>query len=143
MAITNSVIASIAPKADAQQRGYIYYRAAPSIPIDVDTNLRKLPYEESAKWARLVNDSDPPVQVPLPYLSRNVKQQNPNTGEILTPYYVEPEKFQLICAGMDGDYGEGGVGTADVGVYPDGLFRKSDRDNITSFNEGSTLEDAQ
>ena len=146
-------IASFAPKADAQQRPYLYYRALPSYPIVEGTNppQKKLPYHDALVWANEVNTNPgsvvnvPEVTMPLPYISAVLKQDDPNTPAVeAEPARVEPEKFQLICAGMDSEYGEGGLGTgADVGVYPTGLFRKPDRDNITSFNEGSTLEDAQ
>ncbi len=55
--------------------------------------------------------------------------------------FAEPEKFQIICAGLDGEFNAGP--TAPVGRYPDGIgYADADRDNITNFSEGNTLEDA-
>jgi prepilin-type N-terminal cleavage/methylation domain-containing protein len=57
---------------------------------------------------------------------------DPETQE----HFVQPQKFQIICAGQDGEFGTGG------GVYPSGIgYSDADRDNITQFAEG-TLEDA-
>ena len=50
--------------------------------------------------------------------------------------FIEPKKFQIICAGLDHEFGTGGQ-------YPDGVgYAKEDRDNLTNFSEGRTLEDA-
>jgi hypothetical protein len=52
-------------------------------------------------------------------------------------HFVEPEKFQIICAGQDSDFGKGG------GLYPSGEgYADGDQDNLTNFSEGRTLEDA-
>ena len=70
------------------------------------------------------------------------------TGQMVKPYtrtspptvlkdFVESDGFQIICAGQDGKFGATG------GVYPDGLgYTDADDDNLTSFSEGSTLQDA-
>jgi hypothetical protein len=50
--------------------------------------------------------------------------------------FVESKKYQIISAGLDHEYGT-------AGQFPDGVgYSKADRDNITSFSEGSTLENA-
>jgi prepilin-type N-terminal cleavage/methylation domain-containing protein len=73
-----------------------------------------------------------------------VDATNPESGTA-RPYgndqqgrnFVKPDKFQLICAGQDGNFGQGGFCR-----YPSGLgYTDGDNDNITSFSEGSTLED--
>ena len=56
--------------------------------------------------------------------------------------FAAHEKFQIICAGQDGQFGAG-VGQPTSPVYPDGLlYSEADEDNLTSFSEGKTLEDA-
>lgn len=50
--------------------------------------------------------------------------------------YVEPTKFQIISSGLDGMFGGGGV------IYPNGPYAANDRDNIASFSEGRTFQDA-
>ena len=71
-----------------------------------------------------------------------------STNEVVKPYlsaspsktdfpYVEPEKYQIVCAGQDGKFGAAG------GLYPDGVgYSEADEDNLTSFSDGKTLEDA-
>lgn len=65
-----------------------------------------------------------------------------STGVAVQPYrtetgFAEPEGFQIISAGLDNVYGASG------GVYPTALgYQDADRDNITNFSEGKTLEDA-
>lgn len=118
-------------------QAYLYYRAASGFPNRAD-NSQKLPYEDVMMWANA-------ELLPQPYLSSVLTQDDPNTLEVeIVPACVAADKYQLISAGLDGEYGEGGVGTAaEIGVYPKGTFRKADRDNITNFTTGSTLEDAQ
>jgi hypothetical protein len=68
------------------------------------------------------------------------------------PTYVNPSKFQIICAGQDGAFDDnsppGGmfVNTApDYGfkLYPAGMnYTDSDKDNLTNFSEGQTLVNA-
>lgn len=54
--------------------------------------------------------------------------------------FVDPEKYQVICAGQDSEYGTNG---SIQPVYPDALgYTEADEDNLTSFSEGKTLEDA-
>ena len=58
--------------------------------------------------------------------------------------WVNASKFQIICAGLDGDYGEDTfVASSNTGrkLFPTGGFYKyGDRDNLTNFSEGKTLE---
>ena len=55
--------------------------------------------------------------------------------------FAEHEKYQVICAGQDGQFGAG-LGQPTSAVYPDGLlYAEADEDNITNFSEGKTLED--
>jgi prepilin-type N-terminal cleavage/methylation domain-containing protein len=76
---------------------------------------------------------------PRPYLVGN----NPDVSldYTLATSYADPEKYQIICAGLDNDFGQQtsldlrNVYTFPFGPYPD----KKHRDNITSFADG-TLE---
>jgi prepilin-type N-terminal cleavage/methylation domain-containing protein len=55
---------------------------------------------------------------------------------------MNPNTFQIICAGQDGDFGTvlGSGGDADVKVFPSGLnYNQADKDNITNFSGGRTL----
>lgn len=58
---------------------------------------------------------------------------------------MNPTGFQILCAGQDGDWGNvdpinGPVAAAKR--FPGGLnYTAADRDNITNFSEGRTLED--
>jgi len=76
----------------------------------------------------------------------------PNSNSLLVrPYYkvappatvkdyVEPLKFQIICAGLDNEFGDPTNGNG--GVYPNGPYSDQDEDNLTNFSEGKTLEAA-
>jgi hypothetical protein len=99
--------------------------------------------------------NSPPVYVPAsgddaPYVyfsAVNYELQPPfdatSQADIVgcaTPYrsddgaFVNPRSFQIISAGLDGDYGGG------VGSFPSGLrYESGDQDNITNFSCGTTL----
>lgn len=48
--------------------------------------------------------------------------------------YINPESFQLICAGQDGDWGANNDGK----VFPTGTnYNDGDGDNIANFSEGT------
>ena len=63
-------------------------------------------------------------------------------GAAAVDEYVAPEKFQVICSGLDNLFlDENSV--ASNATYPDGLgYQEADEDNITNFSEGSTLQAA-
>lgn len=147
---TKPVIAGFVPNGDPQERPYLYYRATPRVPI-TPNGEPKLAYYDAAVWAIEANKPNGNVdadhlpagvpQFPTPYLSGVLTRKNSNGTT--RPEFVEPEKYQLICAGLDGFYGIGaGDFSGAVGIYPDGPYLKNDRDNITSFSESSTLEDS-
>jgi hypothetical protein len=49
--------------------------------------------------------------------------------------YANPNSFQIISAGLDGNYGSGG------GSYPSGTnYAAGDLDNITNFSNGTNLQ---
>lgn len=51
--------------------------------------------------------------------------------------FSEAEKYQILCAGMDSEFGPG------LAVFPDGLgYAEADEDNITNFSGGKTLQDS-
>lgn len=61
-------------------------------------------------------------------------------GSSATPVGVNPNKFQIICAGLDGNFG-GMVGPNNRKLFPVGTnYTLEDRDNLTNFSEGRTLE---
>ena len=51
--------------------------------------------------------------------------------------YVNPTTFQIICPGLDGQYG----GTGGTNQYPNGPYGQYQSDDITNFTKGSTLAD--
>jgi prepilin-type N-terminal cleavage/methylation domain-containing protein len=65
-----------------------------------------------------------------------------NTGTA----FVNPTSFQILCAGQDGDFGNvdalTGTYVPAVKGFPGGMnYTSADRDNITNFSDGRTLED--
>ena len=88
----------------------------------------------SGAWAEIDYSVNPPThqQVARPYAT--------DTG---TP--VNPTSFQILCAGQDGEWGNvDPLTTAYAGLkgFPGGQnYTPQDRDNITNFSEGRTLED--
>lgn len=77
-------------------------------------------------------------QVVPPYLQKKPAGTNVQTTKDL---FVEPGKYQLICAGLDGVFTT--ADNSNVRLYPtsDG-YAGEDYDNQTSFSEGRTLEDS-
>jgi prepilin-type N-terminal cleavage/methylation domain-containing protein len=59
------------------------------------------------------------------------------------PNFANPTTFQIISAGLDGDYGPTtGVSTYNYRWFPNGTnYELGDMDNITNFSEGKTLQD--
>jgi prepilin-type N-terminal cleavage/methylation domain-containing protein len=52
---------------------------------------------------------------------------------------VNPTTFQIICAGQDGEFS---AGATNVMGFPSGLnYSDADKDNITNFSAGKTLND--
>jgi prepilin-type N-terminal cleavage/methylation domain-containing protein len=119
----------------AQERPYIYYAH-----YNYKFNFAKAP-ADLIYYIGTVAGSQLPA--PRPYLS-TLAAAEPNP--MLQNHYAAPDTFQIICAGMDNDFGLQ-VGNASLvdylpfcyptGPYPDKLHR----DNITNFAE-QTLEDA-
>jgi prepilin-type N-terminal cleavage/methylation domain-containing protein len=56
---------------------------------------------------------------------------------------INPTTFQLICAGLDGEFGFQPGADSDVRQFPSGTnFNTDDRDNITNFSNGKPLSDS-
>lgn len=142
-----------APAQDPQRAPYLYYRANTATPA--------LEYALADFWSYDSNASDQQRVTALPNGSQ-VSMPRPyfaNKGGVIT--YAEPQKFQLICAGLDGTYGQGGrtqqtnrpvtldssapanpLG-AMSGIFPEGPYSSVDLDNITNFTIEPTLGDSQ
>ncbi len=105
---------------DSPGQPYVYFNSSTYAQAYAATNqLDKLGEKDAVKQNTYVR----------PY----VRVTPPTTQE----HFVDPEKFQIICAGLDQEFGTGG------GVYPDGIgYTQADEDNLTSFSDGKTLEDA-
>ncbi|QDU31250.1 hypothetical protein ETAA8_64030 [Anatilimnocola aggregata] len=61
---------------------------------------------------------------------------------------INPTKFQIIAAGLDGDFGKiynnTGSTYSDLKLYPSGTkLEEGDLDNLTNFSEGRTLGDSR
>jgi prepilin-type N-terminal cleavage/methylation domain-containing protein len=58
---------------------------------------------------------------------------------------MNASKFQIICAGTDGDFGyidNAGVWATEVKGFPSGAYyNRGDRDNLTNFSGGRRLDD--
>jgi hypothetical protein len=106
---------------DSPGKPYVYFRNQNYLNAYVQFDkIADLPEKERARQNNYVR----------PYLRELTPQGAPKT-------FAEPEKFQIVCAGQDGDFGKGG------GIYPDGVgYADGDQDNLTNFAEGKTLEDA-
>lgn len=61
-----------------------------------------------------------------------------------TVRFAEQDKYQIICAGRDSQFGAGmGLKEYQAASYPDGIgYSEADEDNLTNFSEGSTLQAA-
>jgi prepilin-type N-terminal cleavage/methylation domain-containing protein len=62
---------------------------------------------------------------------------DPSSGQAATSQagFINPQTYQIITAGQDGFFGTGGH------PYPTGPYPPQERDNITNFSDGSTLQD--
>lgn len=131
------------PKGDNQLRPYVYYRAAQMEQTRSASSIGlTFPYQSALRWSQIPEANI--LKAPAPYGSA-----------IAGNDFAEPRKYQLICAGLDGNYGVGGqfrvnvsasnpadVVVATAGRFPEGPYSKPDRDNITSFADRDTLEDS-
>lgn len=78
------------------------------------------------------DESEPSIQgIAYPYRAV-VLSEKPGRGTM-----INPDTFQIISAGLDGDYGADNP----VKVLPEGEgFGQGDWDNVTNFSHGKTLE---
>jgi prepilin-type N-terminal cleavage/methylation domain-containing protein len=57
---------------------------------------------------------------------------------------INPTKFQIICAGLDGEFGQINSAATDLKLFPSGTnYNEADLDNLTNFSEGKTLGDSR
>jgi hypothetical protein len=122
------------PSDGGQEKPYLYYRAGSYTSSVAISDPNVLP---AVAWANNINSTNPLGMLCPPYRSSTLG----NT-------FVEPEKFQIISAGLDGEYGTvnveeaGSVATATQNIQyypsvPDGEnCTEHHRDNLTSFTEG-------
>jgi prepilin-type N-terminal cleavage/methylation domain-containing protein len=119
----------------AQERPYVYY-----VHYNYLANFAKVP-ADLVYNVGTTNGTQLPA--PRPYLA-TLASVEPDPA--IKAHYAAPDMFQIICAGMDNDFGLqfGNSNLVDylpfsypAGPYPD----KAHKDNITSFAE-ETLEDA-
>jgi len=77
----------------------------------------------------------------LPYWSENQVSTNMMLPTCQRFAPMEPTRFQILCAGTDGDFGYGNP-PPDVKGFPQGAnYNRGDRDNITNFSGGKRLDD--
>lgn len=80
----------------------------------------------------------------IPILNGNTASVRAYAAELLgtaVKRFADAEKYQIICAGVDGEFGAGSV--SGVAAFPDGVgYAEADEDNLTSFSEGKTLQDS-
>ncbi|HEY6563567.1 MAG TPA: hypothetical protein VIY86_03675, partial [Pirellulaceae bacterium] len=120
------------PAGDSEKKPYLYYNSASYTRQDYTITPTPEPNndpngEPAVRWAIMAG-------VASPYASSTTRS------------FAEPEKFQIISAGLDGDYGEtvhaevnGQVDDfADYMTVPSGKnLYKEHRDNITSLGSGT------
>jgi len=77
-----------------------------------------------------------------PYWSNT--EVNANASTARSRYKpANPTTFQLICAGLDGEFGLDLNNDIDVKVFPTGdNYSEEDKDNITNFSAGKRLADS-
>jgi prepilin-type N-terminal cleavage/methylation domain-containing protein len=78
-----------------------------------------------------------------PYWSETLVTNPPTNGKNRDIYKpMNPTTFQLICAGLDGEFGLQS-GDSDVRRFPTGVnYAEEDKDNITNFSGGRRLGDS-
>lgn len=93
-------------------------------------------YFESRTYPLHLSSSGAALGVAQPYY-----QDDTGSGP---PKPVNPNKFQIICAGFDGDFGAIVGSVSNAKRFPSGLnYNAADRDNLTNFSDGKTLGDAR
>jgi len=80
--------------------------------------------------------------------SSNAKSVPSGSSTLIRDKYkpINPNKFQIICAGQDGDFGYSSS-DVDVKSFPSGAnanqsYNLGDNDNITNFSNGRTLKNS-
>ncbi len=114
----------------AEGAPYVYFRAPYSHALTVWGTVHPL----WSGWVGKHGHFVPYAGIPLTNATNNPPTKFAGDG-----------KFQILCAGQDGQFGPL---ARDINfpypTYPDGLgYTDEDNDNVTTFAEGSTLEDAK
>lgn len=99
-------------------------------------------YMEARTYTRHLSSSSAAAGVAQPYFQDNTG----TTLQTLKP--VNPNKFQIICAGLDGDFGNvlnnSGGSFSNLKLFVSGQnYNAGDRDNLTNFSDGRTLGDSR
>jgi prepilin-type N-terminal cleavage/methylation domain-containing protein len=114
---------------------FLYYRNNNSIGVTSGSISPTKDYISAVAWATAQMASGTPVCGP--YRSTTA-QPLPNGMR----GFAEANKFQIISAGLDGEYIGLEIKTAGLSMYPSGQgYSDAERDNITNFTQGTTLED--
>lgn len=98
-----------------------------------------LPRKRKTTPSTIIPPSTPGTAVVRPYRASGVAEDAkvwPSDGK----QWLEPAGFQIICPGLDGKFGTDYV----FKHYPDPNYTRADedKDDLASFSEGSTIEEA-
>lgn len=135
---------------DLTRKGYYEFdqrRLAPansSFPSFQPRNCRDTSYIylESRTYTQHLSTSGAALGVAQPYC------QDGSGTTLQTLKTINPSKFQILCAGFDGDFGQvlnnSGTSYSNIKRFPRGdNYNAADRDNITNFSDGRTLGDSR
>ncbi len=113
------------PKGDTNKVPYAYYAAR-------STGSDATAYFQVAAYLQATN----PRGLPLPYfVATKVPNPSGNTADPPVNSAAAAKKFQLISAGLDSMFGNGGLVTGAAAVPT------AEKDNMASFTEGAKLVD--
>lgn len=111
------------PQGDSTQTPYVYYAAR-------NTGSERTAYLHINIYLASSNLRG----LPLPYFS-TVMVPDPGGSGTSVNAAAAPNKFQLISAGLDGEYGSGDR------VFTERISDNAEKDDMTNFSESKVLED--
>jgi type II secretion system protein G len=121
------------------------WAAYPMLRVDEWDNSAYRPDDRRVRDASLVPTpgATPDVGVVRPYRSSNIAAdattwRPTGTG---SGQWMENEKFQIMCAGLDNNFGPDIAGYKNYND-PDYTLADEDKDNLASFTGGDTIEDS-
>ena len=126
---------------DSDASPYVYFEFHTYGAVNASNNMRANP---DARYPYATHGPTDPTTngvrgVARPY-ANNIG--NSSTTGIIT--WVNARKFQIICAGLDGDYGADSYNASNnssIKLFPSSVnYTTEDRDNLANFSEGRTLE---